>query len=231
MTPPARTNEATITSALYYFWRSDCNQIQQKSCKHPHGLVAKTPKTPGLNPKTEIETGARPPRAQFSAPPRKTRAHRKVSSVHFSFARKMLAARRGQQRPGAGVLPNFGFRFEFNLKHSCCPSQIQPQMAQVRADFPVFSGCEPPEPPPIGLFPRRWSRVFNAGSPVHNCGSSIPNAKFSVINRGRSFRVAEITPSMREASASMVEAPPSMRNALPPTRKLHPQSWKLFQQR
>ena len=61
--------------------------------------------------KSEMERGARPPRAQFSAPSRKTWSHRNEPNVRDSRARKMLAARRGQLHPG-GCAPQtseFGF--------------------------------------------------------------------------------------------------------------------------
>ena len=58
---------------------------------------------------SEIETGACPPRAQFSAPSRKIRAHRNIPSLIGSFTRNKLFARARTATPGAGVLPKFGF--------------------------------------------------------------------------------------------------------------------------
>jgi beta-glucosidase len=60
--------------------------------------------------KPENRKGARPPRALFSAPSRKTRAHRKVPSVCSRSTRKWLAARARPVTPEAGVLPSFGVR-------------------------------------------------------------------------------------------------------------------------
>ena len=57
-----------------------------------------------LNPNSEIETGARPPRAPFAAPPRKTRPPRKVPSARGCVTRNRLAAGARPATPGAGVL-------------------------------------------------------------------------------------------------------------------------------
>jgi hypothetical protein len=69
-----------------------------------------------FNPNSEIETGARPPRAQFSAPSRKTRAHRNVPIVRGRVTRNRLAARARPATPGAGVLPSFGVRVQCNFQ-------------------------------------------------------------------------------------------------------------------
>jgi hypothetical protein len=52
-----------------------------------------------------IEAGTRPPRAQFSAPSPKTRAHEKYPSVWAAFARQMLG---GKARPATTGRPQFG---------------------------------------------------------------------------------------------------------------------------
>src|SRR5450756_1732327 len=56
-----------------------------------------------LKPEFRNGTGARPPRAQFSAPSRETRAHGKVPSVLKDSVRNVLNARARPATPGAGV--------------------------------------------------------------------------------------------------------------------------------
>ena len=70
-----------------------------------------------FNPDYELEPGARPPRAQFFAPPRKTRTHGKIPSVRGRVTRNQLAARRAQQRPGRACSPTsvFGINATFGL--------------------------------------------------------------------------------------------------------------------
>src|SRR5882724_2716606 len=63
-----------------------------------------------FNPNSDMQRGARPPRALFSAPSRKTWVHKYFPSVRVSFTRKMLAARARPATPGAGVLPSSGVR-------------------------------------------------------------------------------------------------------------------------
>ena len=56
--------------------------------------------------------GARPPRAQFAAPSRKTRAHRRVSSVQVSVTRNRRRRGRHRLRPRRACSPNCGIRIQ-----------------------------------------------------------------------------------------------------------------------
>jgi hypothetical protein len=77
-------------------------------------------------PHSEIGRGARPPRAQFCAPSRKTRTSRNVSSVRDRAARVMLAARRGQPHPGRACSPTaeYAFMSSWTGSRGRCSKQI-----------------------------------------------------------------------------------------------------------
>ena len=76
-------------------------------------LILKSPLKIGLNPNSEIEWGARPPRALFSAPSRKTSGCQELSwALAFAPRAKVLDARARPATPAAGVLPSFRNRVE-----------------------------------------------------------------------------------------------------------------------
>ena len=76
-----------------------------------HGVTRPTFVKSVFIPDSEIERGAHPPRVRFSAPSRKTWAHRNYSKRSWQPTRKVLVARRGQQRPGRACSPSSEFGF------------------------------------------------------------------------------------------------------------------------
>jgi len=74
-------------------------------------ILLRAPGRARFSPNSEIERGAHPPRVLFSAPSRKTRAHRNISNVQDRIARQLLAAGRDQRRPGRACSPTSEFGF------------------------------------------------------------------------------------------------------------------------
>ena len=83
-----------------------------------------------LKPSFEVERGARPPRALFSAPSRKTFAVRKSSDPSARSRARKRDARRVPRHPRAGVLPSF--RVSFETVNFRCPQQWAKQKMQAK---------------------------------------------------------------------------------------------------
>jgi hypothetical protein len=60
-----------------------------------------------LNPNSEVECGARPPRALSFAPSRKTSGNRKCHVASLGVVAPEAGRGGAPAAPGAGVLPNF----------------------------------------------------------------------------------------------------------------------------